>query len=82
MLVQSIQSLQIHGSDELALTHLLSLVFFIYSSLVSCIIYSLLDIHVYICQVMVYYVLYEKFERYIHLQIFRMVHVFDKEGNA
>ncbi|KAL3990326.1 Exportin 1-like family protein [Acanthocheilonema viteae] len=33
MFVQSIQSLQIHGSDELALTHLLSLVFFIYSSL-------------------------------------------------
>ncbi|VDO39355.1 unnamed protein product [Brugia timori] len=33
MLVQSIQSLQIHGSDELAVTHLLSLVFFIYSSL-------------------------------------------------
>uniref|UniRef100_A0A158Q7S7 Xpo1 domain-containing protein n=1 Tax=Elaeophora elaphi TaxID=1147741 RepID=A0A158Q7S7_9BILA len=33
VLIQSIQSLQIHGSDELALTHLLSLVFFIYSSL-------------------------------------------------
>ncbi|VDK72886.1 unnamed protein product, partial [Litomosoides sigmodontis] len=33
MLIQSIKSLQIHGSDELALTHLLSLVFFIYSSL-------------------------------------------------
>ncbi|VDO30568.1 unnamed protein product [Onchocerca flexuosa] len=35
MLVQSIQSLQIHGSDESAVTHLLSLVFFIYSFLVS-----------------------------------------------
>ncbi|VDM22561.1 unnamed protein product [Wuchereria bancrofti] len=33
MLVQSIRSLQIHGADELAVTHLLSLVFFIYSSL-------------------------------------------------
>ncbi|OZC04828.1 hypothetical protein X798_08193 [Onchocerca flexuosa] len=35
MLVQSIQSLQIHGSDESAVTHLLSLVFFIYSFLTS-----------------------------------------------
>ncbi|VDK65009.1 unnamed protein product [Onchocerca ochengi] len=33
MLVQSIQSLQIHGSDESTVTHLLSLVFFIYSFL-------------------------------------------------